>query len=169
VSAVHCHATCCQAQLSMSVGCATLAQVELFGSDFDRVPAENLRVSRHEFALVWYHAERQHDVKVRGRIQDWYGAGVVVTCRWLGCATVRSESGPWTMAYSPINHRYESALPEKIEAEALAADLLDMRRPVPRWLAGQPGWSRAICVTFEWAWRGSGIRPIVVVEPVAAS
>ena len=142
--------------------------MELFGSDFDRVPAENLRVSRYEFALVWFHAENQHDDKVRRHIPDWYGAGVVVTCRWLACAIVRSATGERYMAYSPVTYRNELALPERIEAEGLAAARLDMRRPVPHWLAAQPGWSRAICATFDWAWYGDGVRPIVI-ESAAAS
>jgi hypothetical protein len=141
--------------------------VELFGSDLDRIPAENLRVPVLEFARVWVSAEEQHDEKLRLRIPDWYGAGVVVTCRWLARATVRPVDGRRHMAYSPVTHRCELAVPERIQAELIAADRLDLLRPTPAWLAERPGWSRAICVTLKWAWRGSGVRP-VIVEPAAA-
>jgi hypothetical protein len=51
--------------------------VELFGSGFDRVPAENQRASRYEFAVVWFRAENQHDDKSAaasrtGMAQAWW-------------------------------------------------------------------------------------------------
>jgi hypothetical protein len=76
------------------VGRVKLAAWSCSGSSFDRVPAENLRVSRYEFAVVWFHAENQHDDKVRRRVEDWYGAGVVVTCWWLACAMAHSSTRP---------------------------------------------------------------------------
>ena len=40
--------------------------------------------------------------KVRRRVEDRYGAGVVVTCRWLPCGMVRTPSGESYMAYSLV-------------------------------------------------------------------
>jgi hypothetical protein len=54
---------------------------------------------------------------------------VVVTCRWLARAVVRSSSGPWCLARPPLSRHDERAFEELIEAEYLAAELLDMRRP----------------------------------------
>jgi hypothetical protein len=44
-----------------------------------RVPAENLHVSRAEFAAVWAAAEARSEE----RPHDWYVAGVCVTCKWV--------------------------------------------------------------------------------------
>jgi hypothetical protein len=57
------------------------------------------------------------------------------------------------------------ALPELIEEEALAAELLDMRRPRPQWLVERPGWSESIMATFNWAWRRTGPPPLPIELP----
>ena len=53
-------------------------------------------------------------------------------------------------------------MPELIEEECLAAELLLWRRPVPRWVAERPGWLEAIVATLDWAWRRSGRPPLAV-------
>jgi hypothetical protein len=134
--------------------------VDLTTADIAHIPAENMRVSRDEFGAVWSEAEQLHDDRVSQHIQDWYGAGVVVTCRWLACATVRSPSGAPRPARSPVTKRTGMATPELIEAEWLAAEVLDARRPTPDWLATRPGWSAGIVATLAWAWRHGTAPPV---------
>jgi hypothetical protein len=136
--------------------------VDVTAADIAKVPAENLHVSRADFGALWIAAERHMDEQSARKVTDWYGGGVVVTCRWIATATVRPRAGdgPWRPARSPVTGRTRRATPELIEAEALAAALLDMRRPVPDWLRDQPGWARAIDATFAWAWRGTAGPPI---------
>lgn len=121
--------------------------------DIVGIPRNNLRVPVDDFAQVWRAAEEL------GR-QDWYGAGVAVTCRWLATATVRAHSGRWYTAYAPVTNREQRAYPELIEAEFLTAEKLDMESPRPDWLMKRPGWSEAICATLRWAWRRSGSLPL---------
>jgi hypothetical protein len=142
----------------------TLGCVDVTPADIAHVPAENLHVSRAEFAALWSAAEQLHDDRVRRRVPDWYGAGVVVTCRWLARAIVRPESGPKYPAEAPVTRRLNMAYPELIEAECLAAERLDMRRPVLAWLADRPGWSAAIVATLNWAWRRTGDPPIDITH-----
>src|SRR6266568_5726502 len=120
-------------------------------SDLDRIPAENVNVPLQEFGRGWFAAEERHDDRVRRKVPDWYGAGVVVTCRWLAWAIVRPPTGRQRPTRSPVTGRMSMAYPELIEAECVAAELLDMRRPA--WLADQPGWIEAIVATLNWAWR----------------
>jgi len=134
--------------------------MDVMTTDITKIPADNLRVPRVEFAALWTSAERAHDECVRQRVPDWYGAGVVVTCRWLARATVRPDIGPWYLADSPVTERTARAYPELIEAECLAAEKLAMRRPVPEWLADQPGWIEAVVATLNWAWRRTGEPPM---------
>jgi len=56
---------------------------------------------------------------------------------------------------------------ELIERECLAAEVLDMRHPVPEWLAGRPGWSAGIVATFNWVWRGTAGPPVEVPRTAA--
>ncbi len=142
--------------------------MEVSATDLARVPAENVRVPAADFGAMWVAAERYHDDRVRRRVGDWYGAGVVVTCRWLAVATVRPLSGPWRPARSPVTGRQNRAYPELIEAEWQAAHVLAQRRPVPGWLVNQPGWLDGISVTLDWAWGGSGRVPIEVGRESAA-
>jgi len=138
--------------------------VDVTPADIARVPAENLHVSRAEFAALWAAAERHEEEQARRQVLDWYGAGVVVTCRWLARAIVRPPSGRRRPARSPVTGRTNMAYPELIEAECLAAERLDMHRPVPAWLAEQPGWSAAIVATLNWAWLRTGGPPIGVAH-----
>lgn len=146
---------------------ATIGDVDVTQADIDRIPSHNLRVRRAEFAAFWAAAERFHDDNVRNRVSDWYGAGVVMTCRWLARATVRPQSGPWRQAESPVTGRRASAYEELIEAECVAAEKLAMQRPVPPWLVNQPGWIDAVVATLNWAWRRSGQPPMTFDQPAA--
>jgi len=138
-------------------------------SDIDRIPVENVNVPPQEFGRGWFAAEELHDDRVRRQIPDWYGAGVVVTCRWLAHATVRTETGPWNGASSPITHRTGIIRAEDVDAEAIAAQVLDMRRPVPAWLASQPGWLPGILATFDWAWWRTRTGPPIDLRDLKAS
>jgi len=142
--------------------------VDVTAADIARVPAENLHVARSEFAAVWTAAEHLHDDRVRQRVPDWYGAGIVVTCRWLATAIVRSPEGRQRPADAPVTGRTNMAYPELIEAECLASELLDMRRPVPTWLANRPGWAAAVLATFKWAWLRTGGPPIDIAQSAVA-
>lgn len=134
--------------------------VDVTEADVARIPLSNLRVPRAEFAAVWAAAEQRCAA-------DWYAAGVAVTCRWLATANFRSVNGRWSAAYAPITRRTARAYEELIEAEYLAAEKLDMRRPRPRWLVEQPGWIEGICATLRWAWRRTGPPPMELVERAA--
>jgi hypothetical protein len=139
--------------------------MQLYAADIERIPAENIRVRRVDFAAVWIAAEKRNREQGARGITDWYAGGVVVTCRWLATATVRPEQGRWYLARSPVIGRTARALPELIEEEALAAEKLDMRRPNPEWLAERPGWSESIVATFNWAWRRAGPPPLPIEYP----
>lgn len=124
------------------------------------MPAENIHVSRAEFAAVWTAAERQAE-----ELNDWYSAAVCDTCRWVALATIKPPTGPWYPARSPVSSTQSRAFEELIEAESLAAELQAIRRP--EWLmAARPGWVDAIDVTFAWLWRGSGVPPVAVERRV---
>ena len=128
--------------------------------DVAHIPVGNLRVRREEFAAVWAAAESRDD----GR--DWFVAGVVVTCRWFAGATVRTSTGRSYVASSPVTRHAETAYEELIEAEYLAAENLDQRRP--DLLHSRPGWSDGIRATLRWAWRRTGPPPLAVT-PAAQS
>ncbi len=134
--------------------------MEVSAADVARMPAGNLRVPRAEFAAVWAAAEAHQEEQARRRVADWYGAGVVMTCRWVAGATVRPANGPWRPARSPVTERLNQAYEELIEAEYFAAERLAMRRPVPDWLAARPGWIEAVLATLDWSWRGSRRSPL---------
>lgn len=123
----------------------------------------NLRVPRAEFAALWTAAEQHQEQHGT----DWYGAGVVMTCRWLARATVRPPTGPWRPARSPVTGRTAMAHEELIEAELLAAETLAMRRPVPTWLEHRPGWIEAVVATLKWAWRRYGAPPMEIDRSAA--
>jgi hypothetical protein len=129
----------------------TLAGVQVTAADIERIPQGNLQVPRAEFAAVWAEAELHTG--------DWYGAGVVMVCRWVATAAVRPSTGPWRLAESPVTERTERAYEELIEAELLAAEVLSLRRPPPAWLAGRPGWLDGVLVALQWCWRGSRRLP----------
>jgi len=146
----------------LSVAGETLRDMELLASDIERIPAENIRVRRADFAAVWLAAEKRNREQGARGIIDWYAGGVVVTCRWLATATVRPEQGPWRPARAPVTSRTARALPELIEEECLVAEKLDMRLPRPDWLTARPGWSESVVATFNWAWRRAGPPPLPI-------
>lgn len=132
--------------------------MEVTEQNVARIPSGNLRVRREDFAVVWSAAERLDREQGERGVTDWYAGGVVVTCRWLAAAVVRPESGPRRLARSPVTHRTVVAYEELIEAEYLAAELLDVRRP--DLVASRPGWCEAIRATLRWAWRHEGAPPL---------
>jgi hypothetical protein len=134
--------------------------VDVSAADIAKMPADNVRVPRAEFVALWQEAERFHDEQVRRGVPDWYGAGVVETCRWLANAIVRLKAGSWRLAPSPVTERMNVAYAELIEAECLAAEELAMRRPVPDQLGRRPGWIEAVVTTLNWAWRRYGSPPL---------
>ena len=134
--------------------------VEVSAADVAKVPAGNMRVSRAEFAALWQTAERFHDEQVGRGVADWYGCGVVETCRWLANAIVKPEVGPWRLAPSPVTKRIQVASDELIEAECRAAERLAGCRPVPAQLQRRPGWVEAVVATLDWAWRQHGSSPL---------
>ena len=135
--------------------------VDVSAADIDRIPAGNVRVPRAEFGVLWQTAERSHDEQVRRGVLDWYGAGVVETCRWLANAIVGPKTRPWRLAPSPVTERVTVAYPELIEAECVAAENLATRRPVPTRRKYRPGWIEAVVTTLNWAWRRHGSPPLV--------
>lgn len=146
--------------LDLSVPRVTIGGMELTGRDFDRIPRGNVRVPVVEFARLWLAAERQYE-----QDKTWASFGVVHACRWLACATVRPADGRSYLADAPVTGRFGLAHEETIEAEALAAEVLLLRRPVAPWLADRPGWLDSVVKTLAWAWRRSGVPPIEVPAP----
>jgi hypothetical protein len=136
--------------------------VEVTESLLARVPLGNLRVRRAEFAAVWVEAERLNGEQ-SGRLDpDWYPAAVAVTCRWLAGAVVEDGTGRRMLAPSPATRRQARAYEELIEAEYLAAEQLDIRRP--DLVRHQPGWCEGIRATLRWAWRREGLRPLRAIS-----
>ncbi|MCO1659202.1 hypothetical protein [Pseudonocardia humida] len=128
-----------------------------------RVPRGNLRVPRAQFAAVWRAAEQLN----QDSVLDWYAGAVVTTCRWLAAATVPSCVGSYELAHSPVTQRPAKAYEELIEAEALAADNLALRRP--RLLTSRPGWCEGIRNTLAWAWRREGPPPVAIPDTIESS
>jgi hypothetical protein len=116
--------------------------VEVTEVDVARIPVGNLRVPRAELVAVWAAAERLDEEQGARGVTDWYAAGVAITCRWMAAAVVRPPSGPRRLARSPVSRRTTIAHEELIEAEFLAAELLDVRRP--ELLVSRPGWCEAV-------------------------
>lgn len=140
--------------------------MEVTEHDVARIPVGNIRVSRDEFAAVWAAAEhRCAELGEQGVTDDWYPTGVAVTCAWIAAATVRPVSGRSFAARSPVTRTTALAYEELIEAEYVAAEQLDVRRP--DLLASRPGWCEGIRATLRWAWRHSGPAPLPVPAPQA--
>lgn len=134
--------------------------MEVAENDVKRIPLRNLRVPLPEFVAVWVAAEQRATEQAEQRVTDWYIGGVVVTCQWIARAVVRPSSGPWRLARSPVSRRTVAAHEELLEAEYLAAEVLDIRRP--DLVEHRPGWCEGIRATLRWAWRHSGPPPIDV-------
>jgi hypothetical protein len=127
-------------------------------ADVVRVPVGNLGVPRAQFGAVWASAEQRNIDNAKRGVSDWYNAGVVVTCRWLGGAVVETSTGRRHLAYSPVSQRMSRAYEELIEVEFLAAERLAERRP--DLVEHRPGWCEGIRTTLRWAWRRAGPPPL---------
>ncbi|MCW2899259.1 MAG: hypothetical protein JWO67_1524 [Streptosporangiaceae bacterium] len=136
--------------------------MEVTEKDVRRIPLRNLRVPLQEFIAVWAAAEQLAAEQAEQRVTDWYVGGVVVTCQWIARAVVRPAAGPWRLARSPVSRRTAAAYEELLEAEYLAAEVLDVRRP--DLVEHRPGWCEGIRATLRWAWRRSGPPPIDVPQ-----
>lgn len=141
--------------------------VDITVADVDHIPPDSIHVPREEFVAFWSAAERLNDGEAQREDSNWYTAGVIVTCRWLAGATVRVAEGGSRIARSPVTKSTRRAYAELVQAEALAAQVLDMQRPVPQWLSRRPGWMAGILATFDWAWWRTG-EPPVPASDVAA-
>jgi hypothetical protein len=140
----------------VSVWHATLGCVEVTAADIARIRQTNLHVPVAEFVTFWAAAEAHRD----RRPQDWYVAGVIETLRWLAGAHVQPRSGPEYLQWAPVTRRRTWVYEEIIETECLKAEVLDMRRPVPRWLEEKPGWLAGVLGTLNWAWRRTAGLPL---------
>ena len=127
-------------------------------ADIAGIPSGNVRIPRDEFVAVWRAAARRGDEQGAHGVTDWYAGGVSLTCRWLAAAPMRSTTGPGALARSPVMRRAVVAYEELIEAEYLAAELLEERRP--DLIRSRPGWCEAVRATLRWAWRRQGPPPI---------
>lgn len=149
-----------------SVARVTLGCVEVTESLLARVPQGNLRVPRAEFGALWAEAERLNREQTGRPDPDWYPAAVAVTCRWLAGAVVEDQAGRRALAPAPVTRRRVRAYEELIEAEYLAAEWLDVRRPDLG--KHRPGWCEGIRATLRWAWRHDGPRPLTAAPKHAA-
>ncbi len=131
-------------------------------ADLARIPVGNLRVPRAEFGALWVEAEQLNSEQTGSPAPDWYPAGVAVTCRWLAGAVVQDQTGRRAPAPAPATRRRARAYEELIEAEYLAAEQLDVRRP--DLVEHRPGWCAGIRATLRWAWRAEGPRPFSVAS-----
>jgi hypothetical protein len=136
--------------------------MEVTESQLDRIPVGNLRVPRAEFGALWVEAERLNREQSAGSSSDWYPAAVAVTCRWLACAVVQDQTGRRALAPAPATRGRTRAYEELIEAEYLAAEQLDVRRP--DLVEHRPGWCEGIRATLRWVWRCEGPRPFAVAD-----
>jgi hypothetical protein len=134
--------------------------VEVTAALIERIPAENLRVRRADFAAVWAEAERAYKRNTLTHTSDWYVLGVAVTCEWLAGAVVPGLRGSTHPAWAPITHRKSAAHPELIESETLAAERWVARHP--HGMERRPGWLEAILATLTWTWRGVGVPPLEI-------
>lgn len=123
----------------------------------EAVPAGNLRAQRTEFAHVWRTAERLNSEYGRKGLDEWYPAGVAVTCRWLAGAVVTDQVGRRAPAPAPVTRRRDRAFEELIDAELLAAEALPRRDPAMD--RRRPDWVAAITTTLRWVWRNDGAPP----------
>ena len=117
----------------------------------ERIPRGNLRVRRADFAAVWIEAERICDNNLT-QPDDFYIAGVAITCRWLACAIVPRLRGGMEPARAPITWTAAAAHEELIERETQAVERRLTR--YPNGMEGMPGWLEGINATLSWTWRG---------------
>lgn len=74
-----------------------------------------------------------------------------------------AEDRAHRLTRSPATKRARVAYEELIEAEYLAAETLEHRRPDI--VEHEPGWCEGVRATLRWAWRRSGPRPVEVPAP----
>lgn len=130
--------------------------MEVTQSDIVGIPVGNVRVPRSDFVALWQAASALGaDQGVEG-VTDWYAGAVALTCRWLAAAPVRTSRGGG-LTRSPATRRRALAYEELIEAEYLAAQDLEQRRPE---LAARSGWCEGVRATLRWAWRAEGPPPL---------
>ena len=134
--------------------------MEVRESDVVGIPAGNIRVPRDAFAAVWRAASALDTAQAARGVTDWYAGAVAVTCRWLATAPMRSVQGPGRLTRSPATKRARVAYEELIEAEYLAAETLEQRRPDI--VEHEPGWCEGVRATLRWAWRRNGPPPVDV-------
>lgn len=134
--------------------------MEVTEADVAGIPPGNLRVPLHEFVAVWRAANALDDLHSAHGATDWYAGAVAVTCRWLATAPMRSAQGPGRLTRSPATKRARLAFEELIEAEYLAAETLERRRPDI--VEHEPGWCDGVRATLRWAWRRNGPPPVDV-------
>ncbi|GLZ49228.1 hypothetical protein Acsp06_54130 [Actinomycetospora sp. NBRC 106375] len=134
--------------------------VDVTDADVAAIPVRNVRVPRSEFVAVWRAASERdvHDFAHDGG--GWYAAGVAATCRWLATAPSRLSNGLTDPTASPASRRTALAYEELIEAEFLAAERLEERRP--DLARSRPGWCDGVRATLQWAWRRQGPPPLEV-------
>jgi hypothetical protein len=110
-------------------------------------------------------AERRDEGNERSGDGDWFVVGVACTCSWIAGMTevvVYPHGSRTRPAAAPVTRRTARAHEELIEAELVAAERMALRNPAG--VEGRPGWIEAITATLQWAWRGSGVPPLVVGE-----
>lgn len=134
--------------------------------DVAAIPPGNLRVPRDEFVAVWKAASAYAEDQAEHDVTDWYNLAVALTCRWLATAPMRPRTGVHRLTRSPATKRARVAYEELIEAEYLAAETLELRRPDIA--EHEPGWCEGVRATLRWSWRRSGPRPIEVSEFAAS-
>jgi len=137
-------------------------------SHLDGIPPDNVNIPVREFVRGWFAAEQLYDDRVARGVSDWYGAAVVVTCRWLANAQVRPETGRWRQELGPVTDRGSMTHPEYVQEEAFEAQSLSGRRNKPSWLLARPGWLEGVLDTFDWAWWGTRARPPIDMDDLKA-
>ena len=119
--------------------------MEVTESLLDRVPVGNLRVPRAEFGALWVAAERLNAEQTGRPDPDWYPAALPLPASGWLAPWFRTRRAVVTLAPSPVTRRRARAYEELIEAEYLAAEQLDVRRP--DLMQHQPGWCEGIRAT----------------------
>lgn len=139
--------------------------MEVRESDVAGTPTGNVRVRLDEFAAVWKTASAHAEEQANHGVTDWYALAVAVTCRWMATAPTRPGTGAHRLTRSPATKRARVAYEELIEAEYVAAESLEQRRPDIA--EHEPGWCEGVRTTLRWAWRRSGPPPLEVAEFVS--
>jgi hypothetical protein len=135
--------------------------MELTANDVAQIPPGTLRVPRDQFVALWTAAEHRLET-----VNDWYAAGVAMTCRWIAGVTVPREDGSAFLAYAPVTKRRACAYEELIQAECVEAEALAIRRP--GWVARRDGWIDAVVGTLNWAWMRTAPPPLPLGDQATA-